>query len=575
MLEAVIHRGADGLFQHEDSFVALGCAASCTTPESPGSSQLFGGEPSGLWLSLDGRVDNRDDLQAALGGCPRSATDSELVLRAYQRWGEESPRFIVGDFAYVIWDPGARRIFCARDHLGVRPLYYYTDGRRFLWASELRQLFQHPAVPRRPNEGMVAEYLNAEPASLEETLYQGIFRLPPAHFLVVEPGVLRKRRYWEPRSVRPLRLRSDQEYTESFHATFEVAVRSRLRSSGPVAAQLSGGVDSSCVVGMCQDLFRNGSVTHRGFETFSLVFPSLPCDESSYVRQAVDFWNLKSNELTPPLDPDWYAACAHRYLDFPDHPNFHMSDIISTQARHKGFFVILTGLGGDNWYSGAPQSRLRRTLDRLRHQSRLASAPALASDLIRSLRRRVRHGPVVASWIPDIFARRTNLADRLRKGQAERGLTSGVLAHCLELGDRASARYGVEYRHPFHDLRLIELALGLPANLLWRNGQTKFVLRRAMEGRVPETILQRATKAEFSAAFARAFECDNIASLFRSPVIAEQGWIDPRRLSLMYREFIEKWATGHADYLPHLWPLSMFVGIELWFRAAFPNGCRG
>jgi hypothetical protein len=96
-----------------------------------------------------------------------------------------------------------------------------------------------------------------------------------------------------------------------------------------------------------------------------------------------------------------------------------------------------------------------------------------------------------------------------------------------------------------------------------------------MEGRVPETILQRATKAEFSAAFARAFECDNIASLFRSPVIAEQGWIDPRRLSLMYREFIEKWATGHADYLPHLWPLSMFVGIELWFRAAFPNGCRG
>ena len=136
--------------------------------------------------------------------------------------------------------------------------------------------------------------------------------------------------------------------------------------------------------------------------------------------------------------------------------------------------------------------------------------------------------------------------------------------------ERASARCGVEHRHPFHDRRLIELALALPPDQLQRGDQSKFILRQAMKGLVPDPVLQRRDKAEFSSVGAREYESDTIARLFHSSRIAEQGWIDQARVTAMYREFMETWNHGQKDCLPHVWPLDMCLGIELWFRAAFP-----
>ena len=369
MLEAIAHRGPDGIGHRTHDFISLGSAVLYTTPGPLREARPLYDDLAGLSIAMDGRIDNRDELAAALAGSSRTNTDAELVLRAYQRWGEESPRRLLGDFAYAIWDSRARRLFCARDHLGLRPFYYFTDGRVFLWASEIQQLLRHPSVPRRPNEGMVAEYLADEITNLHETLYRGIFRLPPAHFLVVEPSGLRKKRYWDIDLSYQLRYKTDQEYADHFRHAFKEAVRCRLRSQGPVAADLSGGVDSSCVVGMCQSLFHDGSVPDPGFETLSLVFPGLPCDETSYLRQVVAFWNLTSNEVPALQDPEWYPECAGRYLEPPDHPNCHVSDSPAALAQRKGFRVIVTGLGGDDWFSGSPvQSRMLRALRRLRSQ---------------------------------------------------------------------------------------------------------------------------------------------------------------------------------------------------------------
>ena len=524
---------------------------------------------------MDGRIDNRDELQAALGATLRTGTDVELVLRAYQRWGEDSPRRILGDFAYAIWDSRARRLFCARDHLGLRPFYYFTDGRVFLWASEPQQLLRHPSVPRQPNQGMIAEYLANQITSLEETLYQGILRLPPAHFLVVEPTGLRKQRYWDIDPSHQIRYKTDREYADHFRHVFNEAVRCRLRSQGPVAAELSGGIDSSCIVGMCQHLFRGGASPDLGFETLSLVFPGQSCDETSYLRQVVAFWGLRSNELPVSPDPEWYPECAARYLDFPDHSNCHMSDFPAALAESKGFRVILTGLGGDDWFTGSPAlSRTRRALRRLRSRPNLATAGSLLADSFRMIRRRIRKSsPPLAPWIPEAFARRARLAERVRN-QPPAGLygrlTSATLVHFLEMKERASARCGVEHRHPFHDRRLIELALALPPDQLQRGDQSKFILRQAMKGLVPDPVLQRRDKAEFSSVGAREYESDTIARLFHSSRIAEQGWIDQARVTAMYREFMETWNHGQKDCLPHVWPLDMCLGIELWFRAAFP-----
>ena len=192
-------------------------------------------------------MDNRTELRARLlrhgaSGSALTRTPSSYCAHISVR-GEECPRFIIGDFAFAIWDGRRRQLFCARDFLGVKPFYYYTDGRRFLCGSELRQLFADASMPQRPNEAMIGEYLAVEISDLEETLYVGILRLPPAHWLIVTPGRLRKGRYWDFEPERTIRYRSDREYAEHFRTVFEEAVRCRLRSTGPIGAQLSGGVD--------------------------------------------------------------------------------------------------------------------------------------------------------------------------------------------------------------------------------------------------------------------------------------------------------------------------------------------
>ena len=540
---------------------------------------------SGLLIALDGRIDNREELKAALADTLHSETDGELLIRAYQRWGEDSPSHILGDFAYVIWDPRERRLFCARDYLGIRPFCYFTDGRVFLWSSDPHQLLNHPAVPKRPNEAMVAEYLAADLCSLEETLYQGILQLPPTHSITVDSKGVRKQRYWDADLARQVRYKEDSEYEDCFRQAFREAVRCRLRSPGPVGAELSGGVDSSCVVGMCQSLFRDGIASGQGFETFALVFPGHACDETAYQHQVVQFWNLKSNEVPVPPDPLWYFDCARRYLDMPDHANCHMSDFPAVLARQKGIRVMLTGLGGDDWFTGlAPSqgSRARRALHRLRTQPSFATLRSLSAGFAGLALTRMGwdRSERADHWIPEPFHSRTRRPAGEPLSQPSQRFASPAQRylyeclsdpfrlHCLKMKDRASARCGVEHRHPFHDRRLIELSLALPPDQLWRGGQGKSILRRAMKGLVPDEILQRNTKAEFSHASAQLFGSDSIAPVFHSLRIAEQGWVDPKQVSAIYQEFMSVYRSGN-ETPPRGWPLSMILGVELWFRAAF------
>jgi asparagine synthase (glutamine-hydrolysing) len=559
-----------------------GAAIIASGPSPCQQSQPFLDEVSGAAVGFDGRIDNREELRAALGVGLRTGTDAELVLRSFERWGEDGPGHLLGDFAYSIWQPSSRTLFCARDHLGIRPFYYYTSGQVFLWASEPRSLLRHPAVARRPNEGMVAEYLSASVTSVEETLYQGIFRLPPATSLVAGPSGLRKRRYWNIDPGHQIRYKTDREYADRFRETFKEAVRCRLDGGVRVAAQLSGGVDSSSVVGACQQLLREGEAPNVGFEAFSLVFPGFPADETSYIRQVEELWGIASHKVVPPTDPDWYPVCARQYLDLPDHANFHMGDSLAAAARERGFGAILTGLGGDDWFGleWPQQSRVRRALRRLRAQPNLAGIAALSRDLLRRVNRRPAE-PDAAPWLPAAFRQRTGLAERTRRpslgvafpfpeqSRLYDGTSNAFRLHALEMTHRASVRRGLEHRHPFYDRRVVEFALAIPPDQIGRRGLNKYVLRQAMQGLLPEPIRQRTSKAEFSHTCAQVFEADSIAALFRSPRIAAEGWIDREQLLAMYGNFMGKWKSGQKHYLPQVWPLNFFLSVELWFRAAF------
>lgn len=358
MLEVIAHRGPDGLSLWVAGPVALGHAMLRTSPQSWHEKQPLVDVDAGLCLTMDGRVDNRAELAAALkkGGVePESDSDAELVLRAYQLWGEEAPIRMLGDFAFAIWDERRRQLFCARDSMGVRPFYYYWDGRTFLCGSELQQILAHPAVPREPNEEFIGAYLGGKIIDRNATLYRNVFRLEPSHSMTASSRGIRKRRYFDLDPSRIISYRTDREYGDHFLEIFKSAVLCRSYShNGAFAAELSGGLDSSMTVGTSASMLREGTAPDSRFETFSLVFTDKIADERDFIAEMAAMWNLKSN-LVPPFVADlpYCLATLRKHRDFIGPPNHAMGIPMMAKASALGFRVMLTGSGGDEWFGGS------------------------------------------------------------------------------------------------------------------------------------------------------------------------------------------------------------------------------
>lgn len=591
------HRGPDGPGSWIAGSVGMSQwgprAAAASSPEAEPTRDDSGK----LCLVWDGRLDNREDLLASLeaeGMRLRDAGDAELALKAYQAWGPDCPSRLLGEFAFVLHDGSKREMLAARDPIGCKPLYYYADDRLLLCASDLPPLLAHPAYRRRCNDGMLGEYLACEITSLEDTLYEGIKRLPPAHVLLVGPGRLTKRRYWDVDPSRTLAYRTDDDYVEHFKALLDEAVRCRLRSPAPVGAHLSGGLDSSSVAAAAQALYRRGQAGCPGIETFSLVFPGLPCDESAFIDDVARHCQLPSHRVTPAVHGRaYFADLARQDQDFPGYPNGTMADPLRALARDKGIRVLLTGSGGDEWLAGSLDhaADLLRRLE-LRGMFRRIGSEAGNSSLTDILRAALVHGlrPLlpgglrrtlkgwlrrdgVPVWIDPHFARRINLADRLAAAppaprfpslaqqEIHATLRSGWWPHSLEMEERAASRYGVEERHPLCDRRLVEFALSLPEDQRWRGAEYKFILRRGLRGRLPDSVRQRADKAEFSPVVRRSLEAAGGARLFETAATAKLGMVKSGVLQRMCQEQDQ----GAA----HLWPLWSVAGVEIWIRAVW------
>lgn len=612
MMNRLAHRGPDGSAIWMDESAGLGHLALHTTSESLREIQPLCNETRTIWLTLDGRVDNRTELQTTLEGRTvplRSDTDAELVLRAYECWGIDCPRHIIGDFAFVVWDRLQQHLFCARDILGTRPFYYCRNARRLLWASELRALFEDDTVRMVPNEGMIGEYLANAIVSNEETLFHDIVRLPPAHCLLVGRDHVRVFRYWDLDPLREIRYRRDEDYAEHFFHLFKEAVRSRLRSHRPIGVDLSGGLDSSSVIGMAQLLAREGAIPNQGLESFSLVFPGLACDEHSYIQDMAQKCQLPSNLFVAGTRPFTdYVAQIERDFDFPEYPNSAMSTPLRKLALAKGIPVILNGSGGDEWLNGsschyADLLRARRFLklfQQVRYDRRATSVvfppwPFLRLGLwpllplgIRKTIRCVSKRVGVPHWMTPQFAHHIHLTERLRLEAVPRSgssfaqediyqtLLSGWQSHGNEMGDRFSARLSMEERAPLNDQRIIEFAFAIPEEQRWRREQPKFLLREAMKDLLPESVRSRRTKADFSHTFAEALWTQG-GSILLNPLLTEElGWIRGEQVRDMYRAMIDLYGKGNSQYIQYTWPLWMIFGIEVWLHTVMANkGERG
>ncbi len=600
MLAAIAHRGPDGSGQWIGGPLAMGYQRFHTTPEAVREVQPLA-DPAGRYrLVFDGRVDNRAELAANLrarGAIVRDDTDAELVLRACECFGAEAPNRIIGDFALVLWDAAKRELFCARDPIGIRPFHYFCDGRTFIAATELQQIFADPSVPSEPDEGTVAEYLSGNLKGREDTLYRHIKRLPAAHRMTIAGGgKVTPRAYFELDPQMRIRYRDDREYADHFREIFAEAVRCRMRAIGGVGAHLSGGLDSTAVVGMADLLRREGKVGATPIETFSLLFEHPDLDERGYIFETVEMLGLSANYPPPvPVDLAMCAETVRRYRDFTEYPNGGMWNGVWPAARDKGIRVLLTGIGSDEWMSGSVYvyadllragqwrtlwQRVRddsRTLPNLKNRSaydfflRNALWPLLP-PAVRKFGRRLRRQPIVPGFISPALARRVGLSNRLQAdprrpagmsfGQFTllESFTSGWVAHGVDIFDRSTASFGVEERHPFHDRRLYEFLMAIPDDQRARDVWRKYILRNAMRGLVPDSVLARRDKADFSVLFIEALERIGGEHFFDTMALETAGWVDHAEFQRMYRERSENYLDTN------IWPLWTTFGLELWYR---------
>lgn len=610
MMTSVAHRGSDCAGLWRDGSVGLGHRMLWTTPESLHEKIPLPSEDGNLILTADARIDNRTELLSALSITtrpPGAIGDSELILEAYRKWGVNCPEKLLGDFAFVIWDARKQQLFCARDHFGVKQLYYYRSEKVFLFASEIKALLCLPEVPRRLNETRLADYLITMFEDKSATLYEDIFRLAPSHSLTVGCETMQERQYWSIDPSREVRFKSDAEYAEAYRHTFTEAVRCRLRSPGTVGSTLSGGLDSSAIACVARDILPacNGEGEGQALHTFSAVYDEVKeCDERAYINAVVAQGGVQAHYGHPDrLSPlrDWEGV-----LGGGDEPLWNPQTalhwVLYDAAREQKTRVVLDGYGGDFVVSfGVPYlTELARTgrwikmsseaIGLSQHYERplrkilwnravVPFVPEQARRAWRTLRRRNRE-----AWADNIpiradFARRIHLQKRVASFEGERNkparssrqahwreLTSGLYPFMLGVLDRTAALFGIEARCPFFDRRLAELCLSLPPEQKMRRGWTRFIARNALGGILPETIRWRTSKASHSASFMRGLAATTGKKILEEAFTKSSGhiakYVDMTALRQMYQQFLFR-PDKHTGLI--LWQIAM---LSLWLRRA-------
>jgi asparagine synthase (glutamine-hydrolysing) len=609
MAGALRHRGPHGLERWSRGPVGLAHLALRMTPESLVERVPLADPTGALVITADARIDNRDQLLGELRPPERTGVgDAALILEAYARWGPACPGKLLGDFAFAIWDGRNRTLFCARDHFGVKPLYYSLSHRLLAFASEIKALLQVPEVGTALDDERVADHLAAIFEDRASTFFQHVRRLPPGHRLTVGPDGHRLESYWTLARPADGARRSDAECVEGFSSVFSEAVGCRLRSVTDPGCLLSGGLDSSSVAAVARR--RTRERRDRGLHTFSAVFPGVPeperrkIDERAFVSAVVAMGGVeahyvRADRLSPFTDVE-------RVLWHEDEavlaPNLYMHWGLYREAHRQAVGVLLDGIDGDTTVShglsylselarGGRVGKVVREARALARRHGRSTRAVLGEFAIRPLLPpwlrggwgAAAGGPVGRSALLRIvkpaFARRVGLDERLRQWQAAqrrvartaneehwRALVSPMFPYTFELADKAAAAFSIEPRYPFFDRRLVEYCLALPPDQKLRDGWTRLVLRRAMAGVLPDEVCWRTSKADLGVNFRRQMLEQDGAVLedviVRAPGALE-SYVEVEALRQAYRRYAAQPMAGDPDALV----VYGAVTLGLWLRA--------
>jgi asparagine synthase (glutamine-hydrolysing) len=533
MTAAMDHRGPDDEGFFLDGRVGLG-ARRLAIIDLNGGKQPLTNEDGSCVVVLNGEIYNFKDLRGDLMGLGhrfRTRSDTEVVVHAYEQWGRACVHRLRGMFAFAVYDCRARLLFLARDRLGIKPLYYHDRDGVFLFASEVRALLAGRLVPRRLDPIGLWEYLGYQSVPAPRTLIQGVQMLEPGHWLAVDAGgVVTGGRYWDLLEMASpeARAASAEEARVKVGTLLRESVALHLVSDVPVATFLSGGIDSSTVVGLVREAGQRP-------RTFSVVFEEGAYDEARYARQVAERFDADHTEvLLKERDVLEHLPEALGAMDHPSGDGVN-TYVVSRAVHQAGVKVALSGLGGDELFSGYPSTALgraagwRRLWGRIPERVRtlagrttralggssvfVGKAAALAESdgtiatmlpvLREVLSKPQRRALLEDSWrhaadgcpdpcvdlLREAFARAPDAGELSRISYAEaRTYTHDVL---LRDTDQMSMAHGLEVRVPLLDHVLAEYVVGLPDARKWPNGIPKRLLVESLRGLVPHEIVHR------------------------------------------------------------------------------------
>jgi asparagine synthase (glutamine-hydrolysing) len=531
MMAEIPHRGPDGNGLHVEGPAGLGHLRLSIIDLSTGA-QPMSNETGTIWIVFNGEIYNYRDLREELvsrGHRFRSTTDTEVIVHAYEEWGENAVSRLQGMFAFAIWDANEATLFVARDRVGIKPLYYTQTREAVLFASELKALLVSPAVRRDVNPQAIDRFLRFQYLPGTETLIEGIHKLAPGHTLTVQRGRLVLRRYWDLRSTPPGRWRSFADATQALREMLSATVKSHLMSDVPVGILLSGGVDSTAILASAAK--HSGSV----LGTFTVGFDSQGiADERPFARLAAQRFGTEHHEIT--LTPESFRDFLPDYVWHMEEPVCEPPAValyfVSQEARRSGTKVLLSGEGGDEAFGGYETYRNLQLLERAKSFLGLAKPllkMGLRSPAARRWKRAREYADLVDADLGNYYLGRTatppaflsrsrwslyrpEFADQIvaRGADAEadrifhHGTQMSALAHMLHAdttswlpddlllkADKMTMAASVELRVPLLDHTVLEFAASLPDEYKVRGTTTKRILKAAVAGDIPPEVISR------------------------------------------------------------------------------------
>jgi asparagine synthase (glutamine-hydrolysing) len=598
MTAAIRHRGPDASGFYREDGLHLGHRRLSIVDLATGQ-QPMTNESRSLWITYNGEIFNHADLRPELeraGHRYASSSDTETILHAYEQYGPDCLSRFRGMFAFALWNSSDRSLFCARDRLGIKPFYYYWDGRLFAFASEIKALLEHPAISAELETAALPEFLSFGYNSDDRTLFRNIRKLMPGHWLRISlnaPGPrFEIHQYWDaPRNPPEAEDHDDRFWIADCRRRLEETVQMRLMSDVPLGVFLSGGLDSSAIAAVMSQ------VTREPVQAFAVGYAETAYSELPWARQAAqavgaqyrevsvgmeEFFNILPSLVWHEDEPvNWPSSVSLYFVSrlAAQHVKVVLTgegsdELFAGYSRYGQYFRNTTLMSGYGWIPGPIRAMARR---------QIASSGLISANL----RRKLMHTPLgrentVESLHLDNFCCAFNASelDALGRGgdpyanflgywnngpfrsPLSRLLYADQKTYLVELlmkQDQMSMACSIESRVPLLDHQFVEFAARVPDRLKLRDGSGKYILKKAVEGLLPDSIIYR-KKMGFPTPI-RDWLLDKRAAPLFDLLLAPDGLLDEIVDRSTLRRLVESHRSGREDATDRIWRL---LNLQLW-----------